>query len=144
MPDNRPVTDRFSVSGQWTIADIEDAAARGVKTVINNRPDGETPDQPKSADLAAAAALAGLRYVDAPISPGAPTPEAVAAVREALAHEDGPVHAFCAKGGRAISLWALARASAGEDPDAIIADAAKAGFDLSTMRPALLRAGAHG
>lgn len=137
MADNQPVTPNFSVSGQWTEDDIRDAASRGVKTVINNRPDGEAPGQPASEALAAVAAEVGVHYVHAPINPGVPTPEAVAAVRDALAAADGPVHAFCAKGGRAISLWALARAAAGDAPDTIITDAGKGGFDLSGMKPAL-------
>ncbi len=36
-----PVTDQFFVSPQITADDIADAAAQGIRSVINNRPDGE-------------------------------------------------------------------------------------------------------
>ena len=40
------LTPNISVAHQLTEQDLEEAAAAGFKTIINNRPDGEAPDQP--------------------------------------------------------------------------------------------------
>jgi uncharacterized protein (TIGR01244 family) len=60
----------------------------------------------------------------------------VAAMRSAIADHEGPYVAYCRSGTRSCHLWALAQA-ASEDPDQLIAAAAKAGYDLHAMRPVL-------
>ena len=62
MTDFRRVTDDFSVSPQIDLEDMAAAAAQGFTLVINNRPDGEQPGQPTSAEVEAAAKAAGLDY----------------------------------------------------------------------------------
>ncbi len=54
------LTDSVGVAGQVQPDDMAAIAQAGYKVVINNRPDGEAPDQPSSEELAAAAAAAGL------------------------------------------------------------------------------------
>jgi len=54
----------------------------------------------------------------------------------ALARFDGPVLAYCRTGTRSTTLWALTQAGA-LPADAIIATAAKAGYDLTGVRPEL-------
>jgi uncharacterized protein (TIGR01244 family) len=44
------------------------------------------------------------------------------------------VLAFCRSGTRSTFLWALARASQGEDGEELIRKAANAGYDLSPIR----------
>jgi len=56
---------------------------------------------------------------------------------DALQKADGPVLAFCRSGTRSTYLWALARHSLGDDGEALIATAAGAGYDLSSIRPIL-------
>ena len=58
---------------------------------------------------------------------------------EALDAGSGPVLAFCASGTRSTYLWALARARAGADADGLIARARAAGYDLTALRPYLVR-----
>jgi uncharacterized protein (TIGR01244 family) len=55
----RSLTDKLSVSSQLALADLAEAADKGIRSIINNRPDGEAPDQPSSAELEAAAADLG-------------------------------------------------------------------------------------
>ena len=50
--------------------DIGIVAAQGVRTIINNRPDGEEQTQPASAELKATAEALGLGFVELPITPG--------------------------------------------------------------------------
>jgi uncharacterized protein (TIGR01244 family) len=60
MTDFRQVTDSYAVSPQIELGDIAKAKADGFVMVINNRPDGEAPDQPSTAQMEAAAKEAGL------------------------------------------------------------------------------------
>ena len=83
MTDFRRVTDQLSVAPQISTADLASAAAQGFKLVINNRPDGEDPAQPTSAEIEAAAKAAGLKYVHIPVR-GGPTPDQVEADLMAL------------------------------------------------------------
>lgn len=96
-----------SVCGQLEVADVAEAARLGFAALVNNRPDGEDAGQPLSADLARAAANAGLAYVHIPVS-GFVTPAHVAAMQEALATLPRPLLAFCRSGARSERLWSLA------------------------------------
>jgi uncharacterized protein (TIGR01244 family) len=131
MPDFRKVTDNFSVAPQIAVDDIAAAADQGFVLVINNRPDGEAPDQPSNAQMAAAAEAAGVAYVHVPVR-GGPTPEQVEAVRAAIAEADGPVLAFCRSGTRSIVTWSLGQAGSGErDREELVNLGREAGYDLS-------------
>ncbi len=57
----KKINDRVSVSPQISVDDVEAIKAAGFKTIINNRPDGEAPDQPASAEIKAAAKAAGVK-----------------------------------------------------------------------------------
>ncbi|HYE43513.1 MAG TPA: TIGR01244 family sulfur transferase [Caulobacteraceae bacterium] len=132
MAEFRRVHDDFCVSPQISEADLETAAAEGIRTVINNRPDGEEPGQPAAATLRARAEALGLSWIDAPVS--AIGPGAVEAMEQALASAEAPVLAFCRSGTRSISTWALAEAAAGRRRrDELVELGAKAGYDLSRL-----------
>src|ERR1051326_5151675 len=110
MASIRPVTGDFAVAPQIDASELKSIAADGFRQVINNRPDGEEPGQPSSAEMAAAAGAAGLAYLHAPVR-GMPTREQVEAVDAALVA--GPTLAFCRSGTRSIMTWALAEAISG-------------------------------
>lgn len=142
-PPHRPgeelkrLDDTASVSGRQIVpADLPGLASLGIRLILNNRPDGEEPGQPSSAEIEAAARAAGLDYRHIPIAGGFP-PEAVEAMADAL--ENGPLLAFCRSGTRSTWLWALGRSSRGADPEALIRAAAQAGYDLSPLRLHLRR-----
>lgn len=133
MADIRKVTEDFAVAPQIAPEDMAQAARDGFVLVINNRPDGEAPDQPASADMAAAAKAAGLAYVHIPVR-GGPTPGQVEAVAEAVAGAKGPVLAFCRSGTRSINTWSLGQAGLGARPrDELVRLGADAGYDLSAV-----------
>jgi len=130
MADYRKVTDDFTVAPQIALSDLADAAARGFVLVINNRPDGEQPGQPTSAEVEAAANAAGLAYVHIPVI-GGPGPDQVEAVRAAIATAGGPVLAFCRSGTRSIVTWSIGQAMSGErDRGELVSLGAAAGYDL--------------
>lgn len=131
MTDFRKVTDDFSVAPQIALDDVARAKAEGFVLLINNRPDGESPDQPASAELEAAAKAAGLAYAHIPVR-GGPTPDQVEAERQLLAEARGPVLAWCRSGTRSIVTWSFGEALAGtRSRQELMALAAGAGYDLS-------------
>jgi sulfide:quinone oxidoreductase len=130
------LTPFLSVSPQIAETDLGALAAQGFRAVINNRPDGEAEDQPVGATLAAAAERVGLAYRHLPVVSGKVTDDDVAAFADALGELKGPVLAFCRTGTRSTTLWALSEARH-LDPDAILATAADAGYDLSALKARL-------
>src|SRR5438067_3102554 len=128
--------ERTWVSGQIAAGDVAELAALGIRTVINNRPDGEEPGQPPSRDIEAAAQAAGLGYRWIPVAQGL-SREQIEEMAEAL--EAGPALIFCKSGTRSTYLWALARSRRGEAGETLLRQAGEAGFDLTPIR-GLLRA----
>ena len=131
MTDIRRVTPDFAVAPQLDPADLAGLAAEGFRLLINNRPDGEVPDQPSSTAMAAAARAAGMDYLHIPVSGGA-GPGQSEAMQAAVAGADGPVLAFCRSGTRSITIWAQGQAQGGSRPrDELIRLGRAAGYDLS-------------
>lgn len=137
MTELKWVTPQFAVAPQITAGDVAIAAAQGIKTIINNRPDGEVPGQPKGEELRQAAAAQSLAYYALPFA-GPPPPATVADMAVLLDRSTAPVLACCRTGTRSITAWGMAQALSGaRRPDEIIALARKAGYDLSGAREAL-------
>lgn len=134
----KQLDEHISVAGQIRPEDLPDIARAGVRTVINNRPDGEEPGQPTTAELAQTAQALGLAYHHIPIAGGVPA-AAVEDMADALQTSPGPTLAFCKSGTRSTYLWALARARDGADPAELTAKAAQAGYDLKPIAPLLNR-----
>jgi uncharacterized protein (TIGR01244 family) len=133
MADIRPVTEDFAVAPQLSPEDLKEVAARGFRLVINNRPDGEAPDQPPSTAMALAAREAGLDYLHIPVAGMAQRGQLEAMVR-ALKGAEGPALAFCRSGTRSITAWALGEAMAGEkEPPELVRLARAAGYDLGPV-----------
>lgn len=120
--------------GQLQAADMAAAVERDVTVIVNNRPDGEEPDQPTTAELEAAAKAAGLDYVHIPISAEF-SADKVAAMSAALARAEGLALLCCRSGTRSAYLWALARAGEGALPEALLVNAARAGYNLRPILP---------
>jgi uncharacterized protein (TIGR01244 family) len=135
MPDFRRVTEDLSVSPQISVDEVDAAAAAGFKTLVNNRPDGESPDQPSGHEIEAAARAAGLAYFHIPVR-GGPTPEQVETMERVLADSAKPALAFCRSGTRSIVTWALGQALSGARPrEELIGLGRQAGYDLSGALP---------
>ena len=131
MAEPRRVTDRFSVASQLTAADAAGLAAGGFVLVVNNRPDGEAPDQPAGAEIERACRESGLAYVHIPVR-GAPTADQALAMKAALDAAQGPALAFCRSGLRSTAAWALGESLSGSrSRDELVDLAGAAGADLS-------------
>jgi len=99
----------FAVSPQIQPAEIGRLAAAGFRCIINNRPDGEGPDQPRSSEIEAEARRHGLLYRHIPVIPGQATAADGRAFAAALNEAEGPVLAFCRTGNRSAALWKAVR-----------------------------------
>lgn len=143
MSDFRQLSQSMLASPQITPADLAAAAELGVTLVINNRPDGEAPDEPQGAEIEAAARAAGMDYLAIPVTHAGFSAPQVDTMQQALDHAKGPVLAYCRSGTRSTLLWALAQAQAGVDPDEIAGAAQGAGYDVSPVRHVMDVMAAH-
>lgn len=134
----RKIDDRIFVSPQIDLAAIAEAQALGIALIVNNRPEGESPDQTPGDAIAAAAEAAGIAYVAIPVTHAGFSIAQVEALDHALAQAgEAPVLAYCRSGTRSTLLWALQQARAGVDADTIASKAASAGYDVSPIRAQL-------
>ncbi len=137
MSDFRTVTDTVSVAPQISTADLDAAAEAGFTLIINNRPDGETADQPANADLQTYAESKGLKWLYIPIVSGDLTVESVEQSAAAFAQGEKTL-AFCRSGTRSCTLWGLSEALRGaRDSADIMTKAQTAGYDLTGLAPTL-------
>lgn len=130
--DLKRINGHVSVSGQIQPEDVATLKSLGFVAIVNNRPDGESPDQPDGASIQAAAEAAGLAYHAIPLGREGVNPELVERTRAVIEGSDGPVFCFCRSGTRSTTLWALSQAGQADAKD-IIAQAAEAGYDMSHL-----------
>ncbi len=115
-------TSTFATAPQISVSDLKEIAAQGYKTVINNRPDGEGgAEQPKSAEIAKAAAELGLDYIYLPVISGQITQSEAAQFAQLLATKPAPVLAFCRSGARSMHIYQMATSAS--QPTAITSNA---------------------
>jgi uncharacterized protein (TIGR01244 family) len=125
------IDEQTAVAGQLQPADFARVASSGFRLIINNRPDGEIWGQPKTKDLAAAAAQQGLGYVDLPFqSPVTVQPVQIAEFARLLGEIDSGVLAFCRSGARSTFIWAAAKVLLGAPSTEVLNNAARAGYDM--------------
>lgn len=132
MLELKRINDDVSVAPQISPDDMPAIKAAGFTAVINNRPDGESFDQPSSAEMKAAAEAAGLVYHFIPLGRDGVSPGMIEQTQTALEGSEGPVLAFCRSGTRSTTLWALSQAGRLPAQD-IVAQAAHAGYDMSHL-----------
>ena len=130
MPSQfRKVTENFWVSPQVREEHVRAAADAGFRTLINNRPDGEEPGQPRAGDIEAAAKQAGIAYRFVPIIRGI-GPADVEAMQQAMREAgDGKLLAFCRSGTRSALACALAKREEGASREEVERSLTAAGFD---------------
>jgi uncharacterized protein (TIGR01244 family) len=130
----RKLTDTFYASPQIGPEDIAEATRLGIRLVINNRPEGESEDQPPGSDIERAAKTAGMDYIAIPVTHAGFSEPQVTAMAQAIKSAEGPILAYCRSGTRSTLLWSLAEASRGKNPQKLAAQASSAGYDVSPVR----------
>jgi uncharacterized protein (TIGR01244 family) len=132
------LTPDVTVLAQPWVEEIAELADRGYRSIISNRPENETDDQPKWLDLKAAAAARGMDAVQIPVVMGQINDDQVDAFRDALERLPKPIAVFCRSGTRAALLWALAN-QAGLTVEERISIVGREGYDLEPFRQRLER-----
>ena len=126
----------LSVTGRLDRPDIEALAQAGVRTIINNRPDGEDPGQLPAAEARRLAETLGIVYHHIPITAATLSRGDVDAFAATLRDAPAPVVAHCRSGTRSTLLWALSQMREGAEPLRLVAEAARLGIDIASL-PAL-------
>ncbi len=103
----------FSASRQIIPADLKAIRQAGFRSVICNRPDAESTDQPAFEEIAAAARELGMQARYLPISPGHIDDAQVDAFGALFDALPKPVLAYCRSGSRARMLWTRLAARVG-------------------------------
>lgn len=96
------------VSGQLFEHDVRLMAKQGVRSIMNNRPDGESLGQPLSADLAKIAEELGMTFVHVPIDPRSINRKDVEEFAKACDELERPLLIFCRSGARSTTVWEMA------------------------------------
>jgi uncharacterized protein (TIGR01244 family) len=130
-----PVTETLAVASQIDLGDIAEIARLGYRTLINNRPDGEEAGQLTADTARQKAEAAGIAYHYLPFTAATLTAEDIAAFDTLLQSAEGPVLAHCRSGTRCFLVWAATQVQAGTGAaDALIAQGAELGFEISALR----------
>jgi len=127
-----------AVAPQLVEADFAEIAARGFRSVVNNRPDGEAPDQLPSAEAEAAARRHGLTFQYQPVKNGNVTDDDVVDDFARLMDElPRPILFYCRTGTRCTILWTQVAAPR-MGVDAALSIAQDNGYELDVLRDTLL------
>jgi sulfide:quinone oxidoreductase len=128
----KKLTDDVSVAAQIDADDVPALAARGFRTIVCNRPDGEAPEQPSFGEIEKAAAAHGVTIRYQPVQSGSISDVDVLAFREAVESLPKPLLAYCRSGTRCAMLWSLSQAGRRPAQD-ILGCALAAGYDMSGL-----------
>lgn len=135
MPEAKIVLPgRFAVMAQPEPHEIKELAGQGYRTLINNRPDNETQNQPATAEIRTAAEQQGLRYAQLPVLANTIGQSDIDAFRQLLAEGPHPVLAHCGTGRRSYMLWAAGEALyGGRSVDELTAQGTSLGLDVKDL-----------
>lgn len=126
------------VAPQLVEADFAQLAACGIGAVVNNRPDGEAPDQLPHRQARAAALRHGLTYRHFPVIGANVTDgDIVEAFARLIDDLPRPMLFYCGSGKRSAVLWTQV-AAARRGVAAALEQARAAGYDLEVLRDDLL------
>ena len=127
------LTDQLSVSPQVALEDIPKLSDLGFKSVICNRPEKETEDQPDMLAIENAVKAAGLTWQHQPVISGNINDQDVEDFAKLMEKLPKPVFAFCRTGTRCSILWALSQANK-MPVDEILDTTAEAGYNLNDQQ----------
>lgn len=99
----------ITISGQITPDDVATLAQTGVKSIVNNRLDGEEAGQPTSDEIAQACQKHGIAYGFIPFAGGMLDMNHVQAFADFFNDTERPLHMFCRTGNRSNTILAVAR-----------------------------------
>ena len=127
------------VGGQITALDFDTFKSVGIKTIINNRPDDEEPNQFSSVKAAALAQENNIAYHYLPMVNGQPLHASLVEEFKAIIEAtDEAVLIHCRSGMRSSFIWALGEIPNGDiSVEEAIKKAQAAGIPLDSARSVL-------
>jgi uncharacterized protein (TIGR01244 family) len=128
------VSQKLAVAPQPKLTDFQEFKRQGFTTVVNNRPDGEDPNQLGSAAEETAARAAGLDYVHIPVTSTAMTEDDARRFKETIAQAPGPVVAHCRSGARSFYLGVLSGDLDSHTDAELLAKAIELGVEANAAR----------
>jgi uncharacterized protein (TIGR01244 family) len=128
------VTEKLAVAPQPKLSHFQEFKRQGFTTIVNNRPDGEDPNQLGSAAEEAAAHAVGLDYVHIPVTSTGMTEEDARLLKETIERAPGPVVAHCRSGARSFYLWVLSGDLDSRTDAELLAKATELGVDTDAAR----------
>lgn len=127
----------IAAAPQLADADFGDIAARGFRSVVNIRPDGEAPGQLANAQAKRTAVRHGLTFRHLPVMSVNVTDEDVVEEFARMMDElPRPILFYCGSAMRSTTLWAQVAAPR-LGVDAVLTAAREGGFDLEVLRDTL-------
>ena len=96
------------VSGQLFEHDLRLVAKQGVRSIMNNRSDGESMGQPSSAALEKVAKELGITFVHFPVDPKSITTQDVQTFASVCDDLERPLLIFSRSGARSTTIWEMA------------------------------------
>lgn len=102
--------DNFSISEQISLEDVKMLAAKGVKTIICNRPDNEEPNQLSYKEISDTAKAHGIDFAYIPAKGRDIPEESLEAFSQLFENRSDKKHAYCRTGARSSIFWNLSQA----------------------------------
>jgi uncharacterized protein (TIGR01244 family) len=134
------ISEKLSVSSQPNAQELSVLDRSGFKTLINNRPDNESADQPGNKVEYDTARQYDLSYAFIPVTMSAITEADVRAFQAAVRKSEGPVLAHCKTGMRSLSLYLIGEVLDGRmSVEEVIPFGNRHGFDTSAAATWLIR-----
>ncbi|MAM60003.1 MAG: TIGR01244 family phosphatase [Maritimibacter sp.] len=132
----KKLDERLSVTAQPSLEDIGALAEHGFRSIVSNRPRGESEDQPNMQVLKDKAESLGMVWHEIPVKPGEYSQADIEAFAETLQSSPAPILGFCRTGKRVAHLWAYSQAPL-RPVSELVDVAGAAGYDLTPLRGSL-------
>lgn len=129
--------DYVSVCAQLYPQDLPAVAAAGYSTLVCNRPDSESNDQPDTATMALKAKQLALEFHNIPVGGLSLSDDYVVRMADVMRRSNGPILAYCRSGLRSSLIWALAAVRNGADPTIVVRQVEAVGFPTRVIRSSL-------
>jgi len=136
VPDLTLLTNGVFVTSQLKPSAVGSLKARGIRTIVDFRPDGEAADQTPSSVIESLSKDDGMAFHYIPVPHESIPDEAVHALRDVLSQGATPTVLYCRSGKRAARTFALAVASQTDGPDLnqILGMVRAAGFSADDLK----------
>lgn len=129
----KQLTTSLFVSQAINVEDVKTLAKQGIKAIICNRPDDESPEQTPFRDIEKAANEYGITTHFLPVIVGQISLEQVMTMARLVQSESEPTLAYCRTGTRSTTLWACGQVKNGADLVEILSKTRELGFDIKTV-----------